>query len=79
VLAWTAIMALGLREDAHTGTLSVIIGGCAMIGAVVFGGYAILFSTASMVGLYRGMRRWIESGLCVLFAVAGLKLIVSER
>lgn len=79
VLAWIAIMSLGLRDDAPVGVLPTIIGGCALLGVFVFGGYAVLFSTAPMIALYGRLRRWIESGLCALFTVAGLKLLASGR
>lgn len=79
VLSWIAIMSLGLRNDTPAGLLPAIIGGCALLGVFVFGGYAVLFSTAPMIGLYRRLRRWIESGLCALFTVAGLKLLASGR
>jgi len=79
VLGWMAIMTLGLGADAPAGVLPAIIGGCAVLGVLVFGGYAVLFSTAPMIGLYARLRRWIEGGLCALFAVAGLKLLTSER
>ena len=45
---------------------------------IVFGGYAILFSTASMIALYTRLRRWIEAVLLAVFAVAGLKLLASQ-
>lgn len=79
VLAWIAIMSLGLRNDAPAGLLPAIIGGCAVLGVFVFGGYAILFSTAPMIAVYGRLRRWIEGSLCALYAAAGIKLIVSER
>lgn len=79
VLAWIAIISLGLRNDTPSGVLPTIIGGCALLGVFVFGGYAVLFSTAPMIALYGRLRRWIESGLCVLFTVAGLKLLASGR
>jgi threonine/homoserine/homoserine lactone efflux protein len=72
-------MSIGLQQDALAGTLLAIIGGCAFLGIIVFGGYAILFSTSPMIALYTRMRRWIEGGLCALFTVAGLKLIASQR
>lgn len=78
IMAWIAIMSLGFRDDAPAGMLSAIIGGCAFLGVIVFGGYAVLFSTASMIALYTRLRRWIESVLSVVFAVAGLKLLVSQ-
>lgn len=79
VLSWIAVMSLGLGRDMSAGTLPAIIGGCAFLGVIVFGGYAILFSTAPMIALYARLRRWIEGGLCALFAAAGLGLITSGR
>ncbi|KJF74884.1 LysE family translocator [Agrobacterium arsenijevicii] len=76
ILSWIAIMSLGFREDAPAGMLPAIIGGCAILGIIVFGSYALLFSTASMIALYTRLRRWIESVLSAVFAVAGLKLLV---
>lgn len=52
IMAWIAIMSLGFREDAPAGMLPAIIGGCAILGVIVFGSYALLFSTASMIALY---------------------------
>jgi len=72
-------MSLGLRNDAPAGLLPAIIGGCAVLGVFVFGGYAILFSTAPMIALYGRLRRWIEGSLCALYAAAGIRLIASER
>lgn len=78
IMAWIAIMSLGFREDAPSGMLPAIVGGCAVLGIMVFGGYAVLFSTASMIALYARLRRWIEGVLSAVFAVAGLKLLVSQ-
>lgn len=76
ILSWIAIMSLGFRADAPAGMLPAIIGGCAILGIIVFGGYALLFSTTSMIALYTRLRRWIDSVLSAVFAVAGLKLLV---
>ncbi len=76
ILSWIAIMSLGFRADAPAGMLPAIVGGCAILGIIVFGGYAVLFSTASMVALYGRLRRWIESILSAVFAVAGFKLLI---
>ncbi|KVK39995.1 amino acid transporter [Agrobacterium deltaense] len=78
IMAWIAIMSLGFREDAPAGMLPAIVGGCALLGVIVFGSYALLFSTASMIALYTRLRRWIESMLSAVFAVAGLKLLLSQ-
>lgn len=79
VLAWIAIMSLGLPENAHGCTLPAIIGGCACLGVIVFGGYAVLFSTAPMIALYARLRRWIEGALSAVFAVAGFRLLAWQR
>ncbi|MEQ1509066.1 MAG: LysE family translocator [Sphingopyxis sp.] len=78
VLAWVAIMSLGLRSDAPSGTLWAIIGGCALLGSLVFGGYALLFSTAPMVRVYRAARRWADVALALFFGFAGVKLLLSR-
>lgn len=78
ILAWIAIISLGFREDAPAGMLPAIVGGCALLGITVFGGYAVLFSTASMIALYARLRRWIEGVLSGVFVVAGLKLLLSQ-
>lgn len=44
VLAWVAIMSLGLRPNAALGTVAVAYGGCVLLGALIFPGYALLFS-----------------------------------
>lgn len=79
IMAWIAIMSLGFREDAPAGMLPAIIGGCAILGVIVFGSYALLFSTASMIALYTRLRRLIESVLSVVFAAAGLKLLLWQN
>lgn len=78
VLAWIAIMSLGLRPDAPASTLQAIILGCAGLGLVVFGGYALVFSTAPMVRAYQKARRGIEAGLALFFGFAGLRLLLSR-
>lgn len=78
IMAWIAIMSLGFREDAPVGMLPAIIGGCAVLGVIVFGGYALFFSTAPMITLYTRSRRWIEGVLSAVFAVAGIKLLISQ-
>lgn len=78
ILSWMAVMSLGLGQDASSGVLSAIIGGCAILGVIVFGGYAILFSTAPMIALYVRLRRGIEAAFSALFALAGFKLLASQ-
>lgn len=79
IMAWMAIMSLGLREGAITGILPAIIGGCALLGVLIFGGYAVVFSTAPMIAFYTKLRGWIEGALSLLFAAVGLGLLTSQN
>ena len=78
VLAWIAIMSLGLRAGSSPVSLQAIIFGCAGLGVMVFGGYALLFSISPMVRAYHKARRWIEGVLAAFFGFAGLRLMLSR-
>jgi threonine efflux protein len=78
VLAWIALVTLGLGSESSWHTLAAILGGCAALSVTIFCGYAIIFSTAPMVRIYRRARRWIEGILAVFFGVAGLRLLLSR-
>lgn len=78
ILAWIAIVSLALPPGAGAVHALSIVAGCMGIGALVFGGYAILFSTALARKVYRAARRWLEGALAVVFAVAGIKLLLSR-
>lgn len=78
VLSWLAIMTLGVGAHASFGQVAAAFLGCVALGVVLFGGYALLFSTAPMVRAYAQARRWIEGTLAVVFAGAGLKLITAR-
>lgn len=77
IMSWVAIMSLGLQQGAPSGTLATIIGGCALLGIGIFGGYALLFSTARMIAVYARLGRWIQGLFATLFTVAGAKLLVA--
>lgn len=78
ILAWIALMTLGLGSEASPRTVVTILAGCAVLSVTIFCGYALVFSTAPMVGMYRRARRWIEGTLTLFFGFAGLKLLLSR-
>ncbi|MBT9247536.1 LysE family translocator [Gemmobacter fulvus] len=78
ILGWIAILSLGLRPDAAGYTLAAILGGCAVLGVVVFVGYALVFSTAVMGRAYLRTRRWVEGTLALLFGYAGIRLLLTR-
>lgn len=72
MLAWIALVTLGLGAEATWDDVATILAGCAALSATIFGGYALVFSTASMIRLYRRSRRGIECVLAAVFGFAGL-------
>ncbi|MEM5403585.1 LysE family translocator [Paraburkholderia unamae] len=76
ILVWVSIVALSSNGtgSAH----SAVIADCAAIGCLVFGGYAVLFSTASARRLYVRTRRALEGCLAVVFGIAGIKLLATR-
>lgn len=78
ILAWVALLTLGLGPGASWQSVVVILSGCAVLSVTIFFGYALVFSTAPMVNLYRRARRWVEGVLAAVFAFAGLRLLLSR-
>lgn len=78
VLAWIALVTLGLGAEASWHDVATILAGCAVLSVTIFGGYALVFSTAPMIRLYRRARRGIEGVLAVFFGFAGLRLLLSR-
>ncbi|NRO97307.1 LysE family transporter [Paraburkholderia sp. NMBU_R16] len=73
ILVWVSIVALSSSRfgSAH----GAVIPGCAVIGSLVFSGYAFLFSMDSARRLYIRTRRVLEGCLAVAFGAAGIKLL----
>jgi len=79
VLAWVAILSVGVQPGAPIWQTVAMFAGCAMLGFTVFGGYALLFSTQRAQTLYLAARRPIDAVVGVLFGAAGLKLVSDTR
>lgn len=78
ILTWVAIMSFAMKPDGGASTLPIILCGCAAICICVFGGYALLFSTAVMSAFYLRIRRGLDALLACCFALAGVKLLFSR-
>jgi amino acid exporter len=78
VLAWVAIIALGLPPEAPLWVGLAIVFGCFGLSIVVHLTYALVFSTPVMSSLYLWARRGIQATLGVFFTFAGLKLLLSR-
>ncbi|MEM9097862.1 MAG: LysE family translocator [Pseudomonadota bacterium] len=78
LLAWAAVIALGIRPGSEAGEVPVIVAVCTTIGLILYLAYAVIFSTERVMFAYRAARRWIEGLFAFLFGAAGLKLILDR-
>ncbi|MEX3936160.1 LysE family translocator [Paraburkholderia phymatum] len=76
ILVWVSIVALSSNGTGPTH--SALVMGCAAIGCLVFGSYALLFSTDSARRMYARTRRALEGCLAVVFGLAGIRLLASH-
>jgi threonine efflux protein len=78
VFVWLSIVALALPADAQRSDALRVVGCCALVGAAVFSGYALAFSTAMARRVYVRIARWFNAALSATFAYAGLRLLFSR-
>jgi threonine/homoserine/homoserine lactone efflux protein len=75
VLAWTAVLALGLGPAAGASALTVTTLACSLLGMAIYVTYALAFSRPPVRTAYRAGRRTIDAVAGVLFGYAGLRLL----
>ncbi len=78
VLAWIAIISLGLQPDAPLWVAATIVLGAGALSAIIHCIYAMAFSSAPMLRAYGKARRWIQAALGAFFGFAGVKLLLSR-
>jgi amino acid exporter len=78
VLAWIAIISLGLRQDSPIWVAVAIIAGTSAFATLFYCLCAVAFSSAALVHAYGKARRWIEGLLGAFFAFAGFKLLIAR-
>lgn len=78
ILFFGALYSLGMPADASAAQLATVVAAVGVQATVVYAGYAVLFSTASMTRLYVRLRRWFEAVFAAGFAFAGLKVLTAR-
>lgn len=78
VLAWIAIISLGLKPNAPVWVGAAIVAGTSILSAAIHIVYAVAFSTRSVAQIYFKSRRIIQAILSIFFAVAGIRLLISQ-
>ena len=78
IFVWISSVAIALRFDSHSLGPTGVVAGCGLIGAAVYGTYALAFSTETARRVYRASSRYLQSALSALFAYAGIRLLLLE-
>jgi threonine efflux protein len=78
ILSWTAIIVLGMKPETPPEMVGAVLVGCLCLGFLVFGSYAVLFSSRTAFGMYSKIRRGAEAVLAGFFVFAGFKLLTQK-
>jgi len=78
ILFFGSLYAVGVPAQASPLTLLTIIAAVAVQSALVFHGYALLFSSAPAVRIYLKLRRWFEGVFALAFGYAGFKILTAK-
>ena len=78
VLFFGSLYSIGIPRDASAADLLCIMAAVGAQGAVVFHGYALLFSSRRMTACYLRLRRAFEAVFAVAFAAAGIKILTTR-
>jgi threonine/homoserine/homoserine lactone efflux protein len=76
VLAWAAIVTIVIKPGSSALLPFLVVIGCWLLGVIVFFGYALIFSSRTMIDWYKKNGRWIDLGSSILFAVFSIKIFL---
>ena len=78
IVVWVTIISVAIPSAAtYRDTLAVVLS-CAALGVLIFGGYALAFSTPLAGRIYSRVKRGLDSVLAMLFGYAGMKMILEK-
>lgn len=78
ILSWGAIYSIALPAGAMPAQVWQLFTMLICASAVIFFGYALLFSIPRIGLVYRRCRRWFEGAFALLFAAASLKILTAR-
>ncbi|MFT4792577.1 MAG: threonine/homoserine/homoserine lactone efflux protein [Paracoccaceae bacterium] len=78
VLFWGALFSVAIKPGLGMAALAPLLIMCGCLGALCFGGYAVLFSTRRATDIWLTARRPLEGGLAAIFGAAGAGLLLSR-
>lgn len=77
IFTWLAIVTLALPDNITYLMSFTIVLACMALGILVFGGYAIIFSTSKAQTVYKNFGKWLDGVAAIIFGAAGYKLLTS--
>lgn len=78
ILFFGSLYSIGVPAGSTFGEIAVVIIAVGVQSFIVFHGYALLFSSASMTRIYLKLRRLFEGAFAVGFGFASLKILTAR-
>ncbi|PCH46638.1 MAG: amino acid transporter [Hyphomicrobiales bacterium] len=78
ILFFASLFAVGIPASAPASSLMLVIAVIGIQSALIFHGYALLFSYGAVVAGYNKLRRWFEVIFACAFGAAGIKILTAR-
>ena len=78
ILYFGSLYVLLLASGTNPADLALVVGLLATLSAVVFCGYAVVFSSQAVRRVYRRVSRWFNGAVSALFAMAAVRLLLAD-
>eukprot|EP00752_Nemacystus_decipiens_P019319 g17375.t1 len=78
VLFFGSLYSVGVPLGSSLTDLAIVIMAVGVQSAIIFHGYAFLFSSKVMTRTYLKLRRWFEGAFAVGFGLAGLRILTAR-
>ncbi|KMO13562.1 LysE family translocator [Methylobacterium platani] len=78
ILFFGSLYTLGISARTSPAELALVIAAVGLQSALIFTGYAWLFSKSRMAAGYLRLRRWFDGAFAALFAGASLKILTAR-
>jgi threonine/homoserine/homoserine lactone efflux protein len=78
ILFFGSLFSLGIPPGTEVAQLAIVIAAVGLQSFLVFHGYALIFSSQAMTGVYLRLRRWFEGAFAIGFGAASLKILTAK-
>ena len=79
IFMWLATISIGINQSSPPSAYALIVFGGILISICVNLAYSVSFSTSSVTKFYNKFHRWFETAFGIMFAAAGIKLLLSAK